>query len=101
MMNVIRMALEPEKLKVSPEVASLVERRPQGRALEAPFYTSREIFEIDMKLLFGQHWVYVAVESELPEPGDYVTINLQKNSIVLAPDYNGEHNAIQNHYRQP
>src|SRR3546814_12789062 len=96
MMNVIPSALEPEKLKVSPEVASLVERRPHGRALEAPFYTSREIFEIDMKLIFGQHWVYVAVESEIPEPGDYVTIDLHKNSIVLVRDDNGDVQAFHN-----
>src|SRR3546814_19564073 len=96
MMNVIRMALEPEKLKVSPEVASLVERRPQGRALEAPFYTSREIFEIDMKLIFGQHWVYVAVASEIPEPGAYVPIDLPKNSNLLVPEANTkpEHHSV-------
>ena len=95
-MNVIRMVVEPEKLKVSPEVRSLVERRPPGRALEAPFYASREIFEIDMKLIFGRHWIYVAVESEIPEPGDYVTIDLMNNSIVLVRDDNGQVKAFHN-----
>src|SRR3546814_20099748 len=49
-----------------------------------------------MKLIFGQHWVYVAVESEIPEPGDYVTIDLHKNSIVLVRDDNGEVKAFHN-----
>lgn len=95
-MNVIRMAVEPEKLKISPETAALIGRRPPGRPLEAPFYTRREIFEIDMKLIFGQHWIYVAAEAEIPEPGDYVTIDLLKNSIVLVRDDNGEVKAFHN-----
>src|SRR3546814_2748463 len=49
-----------------------------------------------MKLIFGQHWVFLAVATESPEPGDYVTIDLHKNSIVLVRDDNGEVKAFHN-----
>ncbi len=37
----------------------LRERRP-GYSLPAPFYLSPEIFEADMEVIFGRHWIYVA-----------------------------------------
>jgi Rieske 2Fe-2S family protein len=65
---------------------SLIARRQPGYSLEAPFYTSPDIFEADMELIFGRTWIYVAVEPEVPEPGDYVTVNLGRNSIVILRD---------------
>ncbi|GAB0114344.1 aromatic ring-hydroxylating oxygenase subunit alpha [Acidisoma sp. C75] len=65
---------------------SLIARRQPGYSLEQPFYTSPEIFQADMDLIFGRTWIYVAVEPELPEPGDYVTVNLGRNSIVILRD---------------
>lgn len=65
---------------------SLIARRQPGYSLEAPFYTSPEIFQADMEIIFGRTWIYVAVEPEIPEPGDYVTVNLGKNSIVVLRD---------------
>lgn len=65
---------------------SLIARRQPGYSLEAPFYTSPEIFQADMDIIFGRTWIYVAVEPEIPEPGDYVTVNLGKNSIVVLRD---------------
>jgi len=65
---------------------SLIARRQPGFSLEAPFYTSPEIFEADMEIIFGRTWIYVAVEPEIPEPGDYVTVKLGKNNIVILRD---------------
>lgn len=79
-------ACEPGKTKVSPEIAALVENRKPGHALDAPFYISPEVFEADMKLIYGQHWIYVAVESEIPEPGDYITVDIHRNSVVVVRD---------------
>ncbi|MEQ4600315.1 MAG: aromatic ring-hydroxylating dioxygenase subunit alpha, partial [Methylobacteriaceae bacterium] len=39
----------------------LRERRP-GYTLAAPFYLSPEVFEADMEIIFGRHWIYVGVE---------------------------------------
>ena len=50
---------------------SLIARRQPGHSLESPFYTSPEIFAADMEYIFGRHWIYVAVEPEIAEAGDY------------------------------
>ena len=36
-------------------------------------YTDRAIFDLEMDRIFGRTWVYVGHDSEVPEPGDYVT----------------------------
>jgi glycine betaine catabolism A len=67
-------------------IRSLIARRQPGYSLDTPFYTSPEIFAADMELIFGRHWIYVAVEPEVPEAGDYVTVNIGRNSIVILRD---------------
>ncbi|WP_227816757.1 aromatic ring-hydroxylating oxygenase subunit alpha [Nitrogeniibacter aestuarii] len=73
-------------MKVSNEVRELIASREAGFNLEAPFYTSDEIFNLDMEVIFGQHWVYVGVEPDIPEPGDYFTVKLGRASIVVLRD---------------
>jgi glycine betaine catabolism A len=64
----------------------LVARRRQGFSLEAPFYTSPDIFDIDLKAIFGREWIYVGVSAEVPEPGDYFTVDFGKTSIIIVRD---------------
>ena len=56
------------------EIAALVERREVGYSLESVFYASQEVYDLDMKAIFGQHWLFVATEAEIPEAGDFVTV---------------------------
>ncbi len=68
------------------DIAALVARRKPGFTLEAPFYTSQEILDLDLELIFGRHWIFVAVEPDLPEPGDYVTVAVGRHSVILVRD---------------
>ena len=73
-------------MKVSADIRALIERRKEGHSLEAPFYTSEDIFALDMEAIFRQHWIQVAVEPDIPEPGDYVTVELGSDSILIVRD---------------
>ena len=42
------------------DAAALTARRVPGHTLEAPFYTSPDIFDLDVSLIFGTHWIFVA-----------------------------------------
>ncbi|HKS47529.1 MAG TPA: aromatic ring-hydroxylating dioxygenase subunit alpha [Amycolatopsis sp.] len=64
----------------------LVARRAPGYSLPAAFYTSAEVFDLDIKAIFGRHWLFAAAEAELPEPGDYVTVTLGGYSVILVRD---------------
>jgi Rieske 2Fe-2S family protein len=75
-----------KKLKVSKQIQDLIANRLKGHSLDAPFYLSPEIFDLDMQEIFGKHWIQVAVDPDIPEPGDYVTVEVGKNSIVIVRD---------------
>jgi phenylpropionate dioxygenase-like ring-hydroxylating dioxygenase large terminal subunit len=46
-------------------------------------YTDPAIFEMEMTRIFGAVWVYLAHESEIPNPDDYVTTRLGLRPIVV------------------
>jgi Rieske 2Fe-2S family protein len=68
------------------DIADLLARRQKGRPLEAPFYTSAEIFDLDLRLIFARHWIFVAVEPDVPEPGDFITVAIGAASVVILRD---------------
>ncbi len=47
---------------------------------------SPEVFEADLELIFGRHWIYVGVEPDVPEPGDVMTIEIGSTSVLIARD---------------
>ncbi|MGI4861214.1 MAG: aromatic ring-hydroxylating oxygenase subunit alpha [Janthinobacterium lividum] len=73
-------------MTVSAEVRAMIERRKKGYTLEAPFYTSAAIFDLDMKAVFQEHWIQVGVAPDVPEPGDFVTVELGTDSILIVRD---------------
>ena len=60
-------------------------RRP-GHSLPGHLYTSREAYEKDLAAVFGTSWLFVANEAEIPEPGDFVTIDIDKRSVIVVRD---------------
>lgn len=64
----------------------LLARRRPGYSLEAPFYLSDTILQTDMEHIFGKHWIFVAVEPQVPEAGDYITVDFGNNSILIVRD---------------
>lgn len=73
----------------------LRERRP-GYTLPAPFYLSPEIFEADMEVIFGRHWIYVGVEPDVPEAGDVMVVDIGKTSVAIVRDDDNEVRAFHN-----
>ena len=53
-------------------------------------YTDPTIFNEEIVKIFGQNWVYLAHESEIPNPNDFKTGYLGKRPIIITRDRNGE-----------
>ena len=71
---------------VAPSLETLIQRRKPGHMLEAPFYTDPGIFETDLDIVFGRHWIYVGVEPDVAEPGDCMVVDIDRASIIIARD---------------
>jgi Rieske 2Fe-2S family protein len=78
------------------DLAALVERRAAGYSLEAPFYASQEVFDLDMDAIFTKHWLFVAAAAEVPEPGDFVTVQVGPSSVIIVRDDDEEVRAFHN-----
>jgi Rieske 2Fe-2S family protein len=78
------------------DIAAMVARRTVGHSLEAAFYTSREVYDLDLDLIFGKHWLFCATEAELAEPGDYVTVDIGPASVIIVRDDDGNVRALRN-----
>jgi Rieske 2Fe-2S family protein len=70
----------------SPDIESLVKGRAVGYSLAAPFYTDQAVFDLDVAGIFAEHWLFCAAEAEIPEPGDYVTVDVGSYSVIVLRD---------------
>jgi Rieske 2Fe-2S family protein len=68
------------------DLPTLIASRRPGYSLPAPFYLSAEIYQRDLSLIFGRHWIFVGVEPEIPEAGDLFTVDIGTNSIIIVRD---------------
>ncbi|MDR5883425.1 aromatic ring-hydroxylating dioxygenase subunit alpha [Caballeronia sp. LZ032] len=83
-------------MKVSADVRAMIERRKKGHTLEAPFYTSEDIHALDLDAIFRKTWIQVAIEPDIPEPGDYTTVEIGSDSILIVRDDDMEIRAFYN-----
>jgi glycine betaine catabolism A len=68
------------------DLLALIASRKTGYTLPAPLYLSPQVFARDVDLIFGRHWIFVGVEPEIPEPGDYLTVEIGTDSVIIVRD---------------
>ncbi|GAA4857450.1 benzoate 1,2-dioxygenase large subunit [Saccharopolyspora rosea] len=59
-------------------------------------FTDERLFELEMTYLFEGNWVYLAHDSQIPNPGDYVTTHIGRQPVVITRDKHGELHALIN-----
>ena len=67
-------------------IPSLLASRRPGHSLPAGLYTEQDVFDADMKVFFGRHWILVGLACEIPEPGDALTLDIGRASVILVRD---------------
>ncbi len=68
------------------DLPGLIASRRPGYSLPAAFYLSPQIYQRDLSLIFGRHWIFVGVEPEIPEAGDLFTVDIGSDSIIVVRD---------------
>jgi len=59
-------------------------------------YTDPEIFDLEMERIWGRSWIYIGHESQVPEPGSYITLQLGKMPVVMVRDRSGTVHVLYN-----
>src|SRR5215475_6914157 len=53
-------------------------------------YTDPEIFTEEMKRIWQKSWLFVAHESEIPDPGDFALLTLAQQPLILVRNERGQ-----------
>lgn len=59
-------------------------------------FTDPDLFELEMATIFEGNWVYLAHDSQVPNPNDYFTTHIGRQPVVIARDRTGTLNAFIN-----
>ena len=70
------------------DLAAALKQVRQGM-IPAHIYGDPEIFALERDRLFARAWVFLAHESEIPDPGDYVVRRVLADSFIVARDESG------------
>jgi len=74
------------------DFAELVNKDRVHRAI----YTDPEIFDLEIKNIFGKTWNFVGHESQVPNPGDYLTTQIAGQPVVVVRQKDGSIQVIHN-----
>ena len=53
-------------------------------------WADEDVFLLEMDRIFKHCWQYLAHESEIPEPGDYVTRKMGRDKVIVTRSEDGE-----------
>ena len=90
------MGLEHIDLPKSAQGSNLREAK---QALPIDAYLSQDWFEVEKTALFGRTWNYVGFTFDIPEPGDYLTVQAGPYPLFVMRDRDGEIKAFHNSCR--
>ena len=58
--------------------------------IPAAIYSDDEVFRLEQERVFGRAWMFMAHESEIPAPGDYVVRRILDDSFIVVRDEHDE-----------
>jgi phenylpropionate dioxygenase-like ring-hydroxylating dioxygenase large terminal subunit len=71
----------------------------QENRVHGSIYTSQKIFEEEVEKIFHRTWMYVAHESEVPKPGDYVLRQIGRQPLIVSRGEEGQVHLLLNRCR--
>lgn len=74
------------------DIASLIDERPaQGVfRVHRSMFTDPALFELEMQHIYEAGWIYLAHESQLPNPHDFLTTSIGRQPVLLNRSADGK-----------
>lgn len=77
-------------MSMADKVRALLAERRRGHALPQGFYVDPAVHELDRRAIFDRHWIQAGLTSQLPRPGDYLTLSIGGSSVIVLRNADGE-----------
>ena len=59
-------------------------------------YIDPEVFQLEMERLWSRTWIYVGHESQVPKPGDFITVDIAAKPLVMVRHTDGSVRMLMN-----
>ena len=77
-------------------IETLVERCRPGWSLPGEFHSGEEIYRLDVKRIWRTGWLFAGHSCEIPRAGDYFTLDVDADSMVVVRGEDGAVQGLQN-----
>src|SRR5882724_11717374 len=74
---------ELKSMRTRPSSPESVRARLRDDSVHASLYLDPEVFELELERIFHRGWVYVAHESEVPDPGCFRLSTIGRASVIV------------------
>lgn len=81
-LNTSQMLEDPMASLRETTAAMLLKRKP-NYSLEQPFYNDERIYRLDIQEIFEKEWIFAGMTCEIPAKGNFITLNIGDNPIVI------------------
>ncbi len=76
--------------------ANMLQTRERTFSLPQPFYNDARLFAIDMQEVFEKEWLFAGMTCEIPTKGNFMTLDIGDNPVVIVRGGEGTIHAFHN-----
>ena len=76
--------------------AQMLQTRRHTFSLPQPFYNDARLFALDMQEVFEKEWLFAGMTCEIPTKGNFMTLDIGNNPIVIVRGSEGAIHAFHN-----
>ncbi len=80
------------------KIAGWVDFRPEDNVYRVAreMFTNRDLFDLEMELIFENTWIFACHESQVANPNDFFTMKAGRQSMIISRDSKGRLHALIN-----